>query len=69
MYGMDILRRLHVRGDMKQRKFMTIQEIDICETTWYKINGLLRSTYILYKVDSKQGCRFLPHGNKGLHKL
>jgi hypothetical protein len=24
---------------------------------------------MLYKVDCEQGCKFLPHGNKGLHKL
>jgi hypothetical protein len=24
---------------------------------------------MLYKVDCKQGYKFLPHGNKGLHKL
>lgn len=57
-----------MRKNMKQWKFMTIQEIDICETTWSKINGLLILTYMLYKVDSKQGCRLLPHNNKGLHK-
>jgi hypothetical protein len=31
-----------------------IQEIDIYETAWYKIVGLSKSTYMLYKVDSKQ---------------
>lgn len=45
------------------------QEIDICEITWCKIIGLLRLKYMLYKVDCKQGCKFLPHGNKGLHNL
>jgi hypothetical protein len=68
-YGMDIPRRLHVRTNTKQQKLMMIQEIDIYEMTWYKIIGLSRSTYMLYKVDSKQGCKFLPHGNKGLHKF
>jgi hypothetical protein len=24
---------------------------------------------MLYKINYKQGYRFLPHGNKGLHKL
>jgi len=24
---------------------------------------------MLYKSDTKQGCRFLRHGNKGIHKL
>ncbi len=46
-----------------------IQEIDIYEMTRYKIVGLSKLTYMLYKVDSKRGCRFLPHGNKGSHKL
>jgi len=69
VYGIDIPRRLHVRIDMKQWKFITIQEIDIYEMTWYKIIRLSRSTYILYKVNSKWGCIFLLHGNKGSHKL
>jgi len=46
-----------------------IQEIDIYEMAWYKIVGLSKSTYMIYKVDSKQRCRFLLHGNKGSHKL
>jgi hypothetical protein len=46
-----------------------IQEIHICETTSYEIIGLLRSKYMLYKADCKQGYKFLPHGIKGLHKL
>ncbi len=29
----------------------------------------MRLKYMLYKVDCKQGCKFLPHGNKGLHNL
>jgi len=24
---------------------------------------------MLYKFDNKRGCQFLPHGNKGTHKL
>ncbi len=42
--GMDIPSRLHVRGDMKQQKFITIQEIEICETTWHKIVDFSKST-------------------------
>jgi len=37
-------------------KFIMIQEIIICEMTWYKIIGLSKSTYMLYKIDSKRGC-------------
>jgi hypothetical protein len=32
VYGMDIPRRLHVRANIKQQKFITIQEINIYET-------------------------------------
>jgi len=46
-----------------------IREIDICEIALYMIIGLLRSKYMLYKVDCKRGCKSLPHGNKGLHIL
>jgi len=33
MYGLNIPRRLDTRRNMKQQKVITIQEIDICETT------------------------------------
>jgi len=36
---------------------------------WYKIVGLSRLTYMLYKGFYKQDCKLLPHGNKGTHKL
>jgi hypothetical protein len=68
-YGLDILRRLHMRGDGRRRKFIIIQGLDICKIAWYQIVGLLKLTYMLYKLDSKQGRWFLPHGDKGTHKL
>jgi hypothetical protein len=68
-YGLDIPRRLHTRGDERQQNFITIQGLDIYEIAWYQIIGLSRSTYMLYKLDRKQGYQFLPHGNKGTHKL
>ncbi len=43
--------------------------MDICETTWYKIIGVSMLLYMLYKSNSKRSCQFLPHGNKGTHKL
>ncbi len=46
-----------------------MQGVDICETAWYKIIGVSRSMYMLYKSSTKRSCRFLPHGNKGTHKL
>jgi hypothetical protein len=65
MYGMDILRRLHVKGNMKEQKLITIQVIEICEVEWHKTISFLRLTYMLYKA----GCRFLPHASKCSHKL
>lgn len=53
MYGLDILRRFHTRRNMKWQKFIMIQKVDICETIWYKIVGLLKLTYMLYKLESK----------------
>jgi hypothetical protein len=46
-----------------------MQGVDICKTAWYKVIGVSMSTYILYKSNSKRGCWFLRHGNKGTHKL
>jgi hypothetical protein len=46
-----------------------IQEIDVREIVWYKIIGLSTLKNMLYKVDYKRGCNFLPHGKKCLHKL
>ncbi len=33
-YGLDIPRRLHTKGDGSRQNFITIQGLDICETTW-----------------------------------
>jgi hypothetical protein len=46
-----------------------MQGVDICETIGYKIVNVSKSTYMLYIYDSKKGYQFLPHGNKGTHKL
>lgn len=46
-----------------------MQDVDIRKTVWYKIVNVSKSTYTLYKYDSKKGYQFLPHGNKGTHKL
>lgn len=43
--------------------------MDICKIVYYKIVNVSKSTYMLYKYDSKKGYQFLPHGNKGTHKL
>ncbi len=64
IYGTDIPTRFHVKGNMQQWKFITIQEIDICEMTWYKIISLSKSTYMLYKTNLKRGCKFLLRNNK-----
>ncbi len=45
------------------------ENVDICKIAWYKIIGVSMSMYVLYKSNNKQGCWFLPHGNKGTHKL
>jgi hypothetical protein len=42
-YGLDIPRRLHTRKNGRQQKFITIQSLDICETTWYQNIGFSRS--------------------------
>jgi hypothetical protein len=58
-----------MRGIRSKQKFIIIQGLDICEIVWYQIIGLSKLTYKLYKSDNEQGCQFLPHGNKGTHKL
>jgi len=45
---LDIPRSLH-RRDCNYAKFVTFQEKDVCETTWYKIMGISRLTYMNYK--------------------
>jgi hypothetical protein len=44
--------RLHTRRDMKQQKFITMQ-CSNWETTWYKIVGVSKLTYMLDKSDNK----------------
>jgi hypothetical protein len=34
-HGLNIPRRLHMRGDGGWQKFITIQGVDVCETAWY----------------------------------
>ncbi len=34
-YGLDIPRRLHMKGVKNGQKFITIQGLSICETAWY----------------------------------
>ncbi len=46
---LDIPRRLHQRRDCNCAKFVPLQERDVCETNWYKIMGISRSTYMNYK--------------------
>jgi len=31
-----------------EQKFVTIQNVDICEATWYKIVGISRSTHTCF---------------------
>jgi hypothetical protein len=68
-YGLDIPRRLHTKGNGRWQKFITIQGLDICKNVKYEIVSFSRSTYMLYKFDSKLGCQLLPHVNKDTHKL
>jgi hypothetical protein len=66
---LDIPRRLHQSlGDCNRAKFMMLQEKDVCETAWYKIMGIFKSTYMSYKQERKRGCRILSHRNKGSQK-
>ncbi len=67
-HTLDIPRSLRRRRDCNNAKFMTFQDRDVCETTWYKIMGILRSIYMSYKQESKRGCIILPHQNKGSQK-
>ncbi len=34
-YGLDIPRSLHMKGDGRWQKFITIQGLDICKIAWY----------------------------------
>jgi hypothetical protein len=65
---LDIPRRLHKKKNYNYAKFVTFQERDVCETAWYKIMGILKSTYMNYKQENKRGCRILSHQNKGSQK-
>ncbi len=68
-YGLHILHQMHRRVDTKKRRFIIVQKTKIYERTWCPIMGLLCLTYMCYKHENQQGCRYLPLGNKGAHKL
>jgi hypothetical protein len=59
-YGLNIPKRLDMKRNMKQQEFITIEEINICETAWYQIIRLLRSEYMLYKVVANKVVNFSP---------
>jgi hypothetical protein len=49
MHVLNIFRRLHQRVGVKKWRFVTIQDVEICEATWYKIVGILQFSYLFYK--------------------
>jgi hypothetical protein len=57
-----------MRESEVDKNLSLIQGLNICETTKYQIIGLSRLIYMLYKLNIKWSCQFLPHGNKGTHK-
>ncbi len=65
---LDIPKRLHQRVGVKKWRFVTIHDVEICEETWYKIVGILQSSYLSYKQDRKCGTRQRSHGNDGMKK-
>ncbi len=65
---MDIPKRLHQRVGVKKGRFVTINDVEICEVTWYKIVGISWSSYLSYKQICKCGTRQRSHGNVGMNK-
>ncbi len=65
---LDIPKRLHQRVGVKKWRFVTIHDVEICEATWYKIIGILWSSYLFYKQYHKCGTRQRSHGNAGMKK-
>jgi hypothetical protein len=57
-YGLDIPKRLHMKRDIRSQKFLIMQGVDFCKIVWYKIVGVPKLTYMLYKFDNKWGCQF-----------
>jgi hypothetical protein len=39
-HGLNIPCRINLRVDVMKHKFITIQGVNICEETWYKVVGL-----------------------------
>jgi hypothetical protein len=65
---LDITKRLHQRVGIKKWRFVTINDVEICEATWYKIVGILWSSYLSYKQNCKCGTRQRSHGNARMNK-
>jgi hypothetical protein len=49
MHILNILRRLHQRVGIKKWKFVIIQDVEICEASWYKIVGISQSLDLYFK--------------------
>jgi len=65
---LDVPKRLHNKPKIKKQKFIIVQEVDICKVAWYSIVGILRSTYLDHKMDSKCGTKQRLHENLGMKK-
>jgi hypothetical protein len=65
---LDIPKRLHQRVGVKKWRFVTIHDVEIYETSWNNIVGILWSSYLSYIQYCKCGTRQRSHGNARMKK-
>jgi len=67
-YGIVVGGQLHFIDESRKWKFITLESIEVCGTTWYIIHGILKSTYHNYIDKYTNVMVFKAHGNKGVKR-
>jgi hypothetical protein len=67
-YGIAITSQVHFPDGSRKRKFVTLQEKEVCSTAWQKIHGIPKSTFYAYASLYNCGVVNPSHGNHGVKR-
>ena len=51
------------------KKLITLDAVDVCQIAWWKIHGVSRATYMVYRQKSRMDFVSSVHGNVGFLRL
>ena len=67
-YGITVGGQLHLVGAKRKWKYIMLEGVEVCDTAWYIIHGIPKSTYHNYIEKYKEGVLLSTHGNKGIKR-